>query len=64
MNNEEKILKAIKEARLGMTVTELEKKTNLNRATICKYLYGLEKSGQINNRLLGRTMLITIKEGS
>lgn len=63
MNNEAKILELLEKAGIrGLTVTEIRAKIALNRVTIQKYFYALEKAGYIKVRVLGRTKLATLKK--
>ncbi len=48
------ILELLKKYPEGLIITEISKLLKLNRATVSKYVYGLEKSGKIKVRKIGR----------
>lgn len=49
----QKILDALSDGQLGMTILEIAKKTSLNRATVAKYLEVLEAKGEAFSRKIG-----------
>lgn len=48
-----KILDALSDAKLGMTILEVAEKTSLNRATVAKYLEVLEAKGEVISKKIG-----------
>jgi response regulator of citrate/malate metabolism len=61
----EKLILSIisKPSRRGFTTDEIAEKIGLRRQTISKYIYGLEKSKELEIEVVGRTTLIFPKGG-
>ena len=58
---EDKILKALEKANHDLSVLELAELTGVERHTVAKYIFALERTGRVEEtRRLGRTRLYRI----
>jgi DNA-binding Lrp family transcriptional regulator len=62
MDIEKRILRALKNNREGLTISELAKKLKLHRHTIPKYIYKLEGERKIKIRKVGVAKLCYLKD--
>lgn len=56
-NVENKVLAQIKKHPKGVTIVDIAVEIGLHRHTVSKYVYGLEKAGQITRRRIGMASL-------
>lgn len=56
-DTEKRIVALINKHPQGITIVEIAKRLDLHRHTVSKYVYGLEKSGQIMRRRIGMVSL-------